>query len=185
MSLDDSRIRVTQTPNPDAYMFHVSEALISSGTHEYYANSDTSDSPLAELILKNDGVELLLIASRFITVRKYKESGWDDLLDQVSEALSQFLDSGEMAVFEQADDSTPTALGPIEERILELLDEEIRPAIAQDGGDVVYHGFENGIVKLELIGACGTCPSSTATLKYGIQNLLMEEIPEVAGVEQV
>ena len=185
MSIDDSRIRITQTPNPDAYMFHVTEALISSGTHEYYADSDTTQSPLAELILKNEGVELLLIASRFITVRKFREQSWDDLLEQISNSLSKFLDSGEMAVFEQENKEDMTELSPVEEQILVLLDEEIRPAIAQDGGDVVYHGFENGIVKLELIGACGTCPSSTATLKYGIQNLLMEEIPEVAGVEQV
>ena len=185
MSLDDSRIRITQTPNPDAYMFHVTEALIPSGTHEFYANADTSQSPLAELILKHDGVELLLIASRFITVRKYKESSWDTLLESVSTSLSSFLDSGEMAVFESTQDAPQAELGPVEEQILALLDEEVRPAIAQDGGDVVYHGFVDGIVKLELIGACGTCPSSTATLKYGIQNLLMEEIPEVTGVEQV
>ena len=65
------------------------------------------------------------------------------------------------------------------------MDEEIRPAIAMDGGDLVYHGFEEGIVRIQLTGACGTCPSSTATLYYGVQNLLMEEIPEVQGVEQV
>ena len=185
MSIDDSRIRITATPNPDAFMFHVSESLISSGTHEFYANADTSQSPLAEKILQHDGVELLLIASRFITIRKHKEASWDDLLESIADSLAAFLDSGEMAVFESTDQSTPSNLGPVEEQILALLDEEIRPAIAQDGGDVVYHGFENGIVKLELIGACGTCPSSTATLKYGIQNLLMEEIPEVVGVEQV
>lgn len=185
MPNNDLRIRITTTPNPDAYMFHVSESLIPSGTHEFYSDSDTSNAPLAEHLFKNDGIELILIASRFITIRKHKHVNWDPLADNINQSLLSFLDSGEMAVFETAPNHEQGPISPLEERILSILDTEVRPAIAQDGGDVVYHGFEDGIVKLELIGACGTCPSSTATLKYGIQNLLMEEIPEVISVEQV
>ena len=92
-----------------------------------------------------------------------------------------------MAVFEtpQPENLSTEARSEVEQKILELLEEEVRPALAQDGGDVVFRGFTDGIVQLELIGACGTCPSSTATLKHGIQNLLVEEIPEVLAVESV
>ena len=91
-----------------------------------------------------------------------------------------------MAVIEtDPKDKAPVNRSELELKILELLNEDVRPAIAQDGGDLIFHGLEDGIVKLELIGACGTCPSSTATLHFGIQNLLMEEFDEVKGVEQV
>lgn len=186
MNQSDSRVRIVKTPNPDAYMFHVSETLIPSGTREYHQGADTSDSPLAESLLNLENVELVLIASRFITVRKLSDKEWDPLSDAIFGCIINFLDSGEMAVFEQQlEADVPTNLSEVEIKILEILDTEVRPAIAQDGGDLIYHGFEDGIVHLELIGACGTCPSSTATLKYGIQNLLIEEIPQVRGVEQV
>lgn len=185
MTNDDNRVRITTTPNPDAYMFHVTETLIPSGTFEFYADSEKSHAPLAERLFENEGIELVLIASRFITIRKHKEVDWEPLADDVYEALLSFLDSGEMAVYEVAEKQEQAPLGPVEEQILSILDSEVRPAIAQDGGDFIYHGFKNGVVLLELIGACGTCPSSMSTLKYGIQNLLMEEIPEVTSVEQV
>jgi len=95
------------------------------------------------------------------------------------------LSSGQMAVLDSASHATPAELTEIEEKIVTILNEEIRPAIAQDGGDLTYMGFEDGVVKLQMIGACGTCPSSTMTLKMGIERLLMEEIPEVRAVEQI
>ena len=104
---------------------------------------------------------------------------------KVETILEEFLKSGELAVSETEETKEHFVTSDVEAKILSILQSEIRPAIAQDGGDFIYHGFENGIVKLELIGACGTCPSSTATLHYGIQNLLMEEVPEVTGVEQI
>lgn len=90
-----------------------------------------------------------------------------------------------MAVVESEQTQREQANSDVERQILDILQEEVRPAIAQDGGDFIYHGFENGIVKLELIGACGTCPSSTQTLHVGIENHLMNEIPEVKGIEQI
>ena len=183
--MSEATIRVVETPNPDAYLFRVTETLVGSGTFEFLKGSDTSDAPLAERILCIDGVELILIAPRFITVRKLTEASWDPLASVVASTLNEFLLSGEMAVIEQAALS-PEAASELEAQVIEILNEDIRPAIAQDGGDVVCHGIENGIVKLELIGACGTCPSSTATLQYGIQSLLMEEFPDdILGVEQI
>ncbi len=178
-------IRTTPTPNPDAYLFQVQETLIPSGTYEYFHDQDLSNSPLAESILLIEGLELLMVAPRFITVRKFSDETWDDLLDEVIDTFEEFLQSGQMAVIESEQNVIEKASSELEKQILDILQEEVRPAIAQDGGDFIYHGFENGIVKLELIGACGTCPSSTQTLHVGIENHLMSEIPEVQGIEQI
>ena len=173
------------TPNPDAIMLKVQETLVPSGTHEFTRDDDTAGSPLAAALLDLDGIELVLIAPRFVTLRKSPESDWPDLIPDAKTAMRTFLQSGQMAVLETESGIDPAKLGAIEQKILKLLDEEIRPAIAMDGGDLTYIGFEDGIVKVQMIGACGTCPSSTATLKMGIERLLMEEVPEVLSVEQV
>ncbi|MCK6502319.1 NifU family protein [Myxococcota bacterium] len=175
------------TPNPDALMFRVDEVLVPSGTFEYTDPARArTDAPLAARLLQLDGVELVLIAPRFVTVRKAEAVRWPEVVPVVKRAIREFIWSGEMAVFDTA--AGPASggdLGAIEQRILQLLEDEIRPALAQDGGDVTYVGFEAGIVHLRMIGACGSCPSSTATLRQGIEALLREEIPEVLGVEQV
>lgn len=179
-------VQSVPTPNPDALMFRVGEVLVPAGTHEFKRGQDTSDAPLARQLLAIDDVELVLIAPRFVTVRKHPSGDWMALEPAVIDAMTAFIDSGDMAVIDTGTPAAPT--GPrteVEKRILELLDEEIRPAIAQDGGDVTFEGFEDGIVYLRMIGSCGTCPSSTATLKMGIERLLKEEIPEVEAVENV
>ncbi len=174
------------TPNPDALMFRVEEALVPTGTFEYTdADAAADDSPLAGQLLAVGGIELVLIAPRFVTIRKQPQTRWPDLVPRIKRTLREFIWSGEMAVFDVAVDATPQEVSEVERRILTLLDDEIRPAIAQDGGDVTYMGFVDGVVQLRMIGACGTCPSSTATLKMGIEALLCEEVPEVRAVEQV
>lgn len=178
-------VTVVPTPNPDAYMFRVPETLVASGTYEFSAGEDISMSPLAQHLFTLEEVALILITPRFITVRKHPDCDWEPLCDTIVQILESFLQGSEMAIFEAPSQHSVQERTDIEKRILALLDEEIRPAIAQDGGDVVFHGFEEGIVRLELIGACGTCPSSTITLKDGIQRLLIEEIPEVLAVESV
>lgn len=177
------RVQTVPTPNPDAKMFRVQEALVPTGTFEFKDLAGTGDAPLAAQLLGLRGIELILIAPRFVTVRKQPAEDWSSLEPAVTAQINAFLDSGEMAVLDQVIRKDPRVRTAIEERILAVLEEEIRPAIAQDGGDVVYLGFEDGIVRLKLIGACGTCPSSVTTLKMGIERLLMEEIPEVRGVE--
>ena len=176
------------TPNPDALMFRVEEALVPTGTWEYRRErlvpGGPEDSPLAQRLLALAGVDLVLIAPRFVTVGKDPDARWPDIVPSVKEELRALISSGEMAVFDQGVDG-PQATSELEARILAVIDDEIRPAIAQDGGDVVYGGFEDGIVKLQLIGSCGTCPSSVTTLKMGIERMLMEEFPEVSGVEQM
>lgn len=178
-------IDTVPTPNPDAIMLKVQETLVPSGTHEFTKDDDTEGAPLAALLLAIDGVELVLIAPRFVTLRKHTEREWPDLIPDAKQALRTFVASGEMAVLETEATLNPAQVSEIEQHINRLLDEEIRPAVAMDGGDINYVGFENGIVQVQMAGACGSCPSSTATLKMGVERLLMEEIPEVRGVEQI
>jgi len=178
-------IDTVPTPNPDAVMLKVQETLVPTGTYEYTPQSDTTGSPLAHALLALDGIELVLIAPRFVTLRKATHQAWPDIVPAAKTAMRDFLRSGEMAVLDTNSRPTAGALSEIEKKIVTLLDEEIRPAIAQDGGDLTYMGFEDGVVKLQMIGACGTCPSSTMTLKMGIERLLMEEVPEVRAVEQI
>ena len=185
--IESIQVSSVPTPNPDALMFRVEEALIPSGTFEYTVlERARADSPLAARLLTVTHVELVLIAPRFVTVRKAEDARWPDVVPQIKRAIREFIWSGEMAVFDTAASALAGAdMGEVEQRILQLLEDEIRPALAQDGGDVTYVGFEAGIVHLRMIGACGSCPSATATLKQGIEALLCEEIPEVRGVEQV
>ena len=179
-----ANVAVVPTPNPNAMMFKVDEALVASGTFEARREDDLSQLPLAGTLLAHEGTELVLIAPRFVTVRKHAEASWMALRPVLVRSLIEFLDSGEMAVVDSAHATVHTPASQVEQRILQLIDDEIRPAIAMDGGDIVYRGFEDGIVKVQLVGACGSCPSSVTTLKMGIERLLVEEIPEVHAVEQ-
>ena len=172
-------IDTVPTPNPDAIMLKVQETLVQSGTHEYTLNDDTADAPLATQLLSIEGIELVLIAPRFVTLRKNPDSEWPDLIPAAKQELRSFLESGQMAILEADGSPNSAAASEIEQKILRLLDEDIRPALAMDGGDLNFIGFENGIVRIQMVGACGTCPSSTATLKMGVERLLMEEVPEV------
>ncbi len=174
------------TPNPDALMFRVDEALVPTGTYEYHLGQPTADSPLATRLFQIDGVEMVLIAPRFVTVGKVPSAEWPEIVPFAKNTLRELLANGEMAVVDEALATVATgSLSDLERRILQLIDDEIRPAIAGDGGDVVYGGLEDGVVRLQLIGSCGTCPSSTATLKGGIERMLMEEFPEIRAVEQI
>ena len=179
-------VRTVPTPNPNALMFRVDETLVPTGTFEYHTLEEAKGSPLAQVLLAIDGVDFVLVAPRFVTVTKKNDVPWPDVVPTVKDRMRAFLLTGEMAVLD--DGSEPTAgpeLGELEQRIIQLIDEEIRPAIAMDGGDITFMGFVDGIVHLRLVGACGTCPSSTTTLKMGIERMLCEEVPEVRGVEQV
>ncbi|MDP2313264.1 MAG: NifU family protein [Pseudomonadota bacterium] len=172
------------TPNPDALMFKLQETLVPSGTFEYRTAGQASDAPLARRLFDLAGVTSVLIAPRFVTVNKDPLLTWPELVPQVKAAIRDFLESGDMAVPE-----TELDLGqysdPVERKVVSILDEFIRPAVAQDGGDIIYRGMEDGIVLLKLIGSCNSCPSSTVTLAQGVERMLLEEVPEVRGVRQV
>jgi Fe-S cluster biogenesis protein NfuA len=178
-------VRTVPTPNPNALMFRVDETLVPTGTFEYHSVDEAKGSPLAQVLLRIDGVEVVLVAPRFVTVTKKTETPWPDVVPPVKDRIRAFLLTGEMAVLDDASQApAQQELGEVERRIMQLIEDEIRPAIANDGGDITYMGFVDGIVHLRLIGACGSCPSSTTTLKMGIERMLCEEVPEVRGVEQ-
>lgn len=177
-------IDTVPTPNPDALMFKVPEVLVPTGTFEFQSLGQASDAPLPRRIFDIPGVRTVLVAPRFVTVNKETDVAWPMLVPTIKDAIRDFLDSGDLAVPEDLHPGVGTA-DPLARRVVELLDEFIRPAVAQDGGDIVFRGIEDGVVLLKLIGACGTCPSSTATLQLGVERMLLEEIPEIRGVRQV
>ena len=182
--LDSIPVDTVATPNPEALMFRLNELLIPKGTYEFSSDDDKKHAPLAQQLFEVEDVELVLIAPRFVTINKLEAALWRDLVPQIKLILRKFLVSGELAVIEN--EATPAApTSDVEARIIEVIEEQIRPAVAGDGGDVTFMGFEDGIVKLRLTGACAGCPSATATLQFGIQSLLTEEVPEVQGIEQV
>jgi Fe-S cluster biogenesis protein NfuA len=177
-------IDTVPTPNPDALMFRVQEMLVPSGTFEYRDRAQASDAPLPRRFFDLPGVVSVLVAPRFVTINKDAEVTWPELVPQVKAALRDFLDSGDMAV-PDSDLALGDLADPVERKVVQILDEFIRPAVAQDGGDILYRGMEDGIVLVKLIGSCSSCPSSTATLALGVERMLLEEVPEVRGVRQV
>lgn len=172
------------TPNPDALMFKLQEILVPTGTFDYRSAGQASDAPLPRRLFDLPGVTSVLVAPRFVTVNKDPAILWPELVPQIKAAIRDFLDSGDMAVPDGELDYAHIT-DPIERRVIQLLDEFIRPAVAQDGGDIIYRGIDDGVVLVKLIGSCSSCPSSTATLAMGVERMLLEEIPEVRGVRQV
>ena len=172
------------TPNPEALMFRVQEMLVPNGTFEYRSAGEASDAPLPRRIFDLPGITSVLVAPRFVTVNKESEVPWPELVPQIKAAVRDFLESGDMAV-PDSDLAVAQYTDPVERKVVKLLDEFIRPAVAQDGGDIMYRGLHDGIVHVKLIGSCASCPSSTATLAMGVERMLLEEVPEVRGVLQV
>lgn len=177
-------IDTVPTPNPEALMFRMHEVLVPVGTFEYRSSAQASDAPLPRRLFDLPGVVSVLVAPRFVTVNKDPRVPWPELVPQIKAAIRDFLDSGDMAVPDE-DMAVGHYADPVERKVVKILDEFIRPAVAQDGGDIIYKGLDDGIVLLQLIGSCSSCPSSTATLALGVERMLLEEVPEVRGVRQV
>ena len=173
------------TPNPDALMFKVETPLVERGTYEYGSAERAENSPLARRLFALEGVSLVLVTSRFVTVNKHSRD-WPELVPEVKSVLRAHLESGEPAVAEDAKLQAVDTSSELARQVVELIDEEIRPALAQDGGDCQFVGLtDDNVVQVRLIGACSSCPSATATLALGIERLIVEEFPDVEGVIQV
>lgn len=181
-------IQTEETPNPNALKFLPGEA-VSPGQTVYIANAaDAGRSPLAEVLFKIAGVEAVFLGDEFITVTKNAESRWEILKPMILTEIMDFYVTGKAAAAAGA--GTPASYNqqdydendPIVKQIRELIDTRVRPAVAMDGGDIIFRNFKEGIVELEMHGACSGCPSSTATLKDGIENMLKHYIPEVKEV---
>jgi len=183
-------IQLEWTPNPSTLKYVVDRRLVSSGAVSITSLQAAEEkSPLALKLMGIKGVTAVMVGSNFITVTKGDEGEWDELNDAVMGTLDEHLGAGLAAVNEEAIAAARTqtagAGGSVEARIQEILDAEIRPAVAQDGGDITLDRFEEGIVYLHMKGSCAGCPSSTATLKMGIETRLRELVPEVSEVVSV
>lgn len=182
-------IQLEWTPNPSTLKYVVDRRLVSSGAVNITSKEAAAEkSPLARKLMDIVGVTAVMIGSNFITVTKGEEGEWDELNDAVMATLDSHLSANEPVVDEAAVAAARQAAGAagsVEERIRDILDNEIRPAVAQDGGDITLDRFEEGIVYLHMQGACAGCPSSTATLKMGIEGRLRDAIPEVTEVVSV
>eukprot|EP00050_Salpingoeca_kvevrii_P007200 m.294482 g.294482 ORF g.294482 m.294482 type:complete len:261 (-) comp13001_c0_seq1:891-1673(-) len=181
-------IQTKDTPNPNSLMFLPGCDVLPTGTREFDSTEGARESPLARQLLRLDGVKSVFFASDYVSIVKDDDMSWSLLKPHVFAVLMDFFSSNQPVLIESAASSDTT---PGEEdddivlQIKELLDTRIRPAVQEDGGDILYMGFENGIVKLKLQGACTSCPSSEVTLRHGVEQMLMHYIVEVDGVEQV
>lgn len=172
------------TPNPNSLKFISTKNFIEKGSFYFSSPSSAIPSPLAQRLFSLPDVKGVLIAVDFVTITRTENSrSWEDLTGPITSILEEHLTSGEPAVM--GTQQAPETSSEIEKRILAILDEQIRPLVARDGGDIVFHSFLDGVVKLTLQGACASCPSSTATLKAGVERMLKEYIPEIKEVLSV
>lgn len=181
-------IQTEQTPNPATLKFLPGRAVLDNGTFDFPDAEAGARSPLARRLFDVDGVARVFLGSDFVTVTKAADIDWPVLKPAVLGAIMEHFTSGEPVILggEAAAEAAPAeGEGEIEAQIRELLDTRVRPAVAQDGGDIVFQRFEDGVVYLHMQGSCQGCPSSTATLKMGIENLLRHYVPEVSEVRAV
>jgi Fe-S cluster biogenesis protein NfuA len=179
-------IQTEATPNPLTLKFLPDVPVLETGTAFFTNVEDAGISPLALELFAVDGVTAVFLGSDFVTVTKSEDSEWESLKAPLLTTLMDFFVAkktvmGSAKKTVEIDENESDLI----KQIRELIDTRVRPAVAQDGGDIIFHGFEDGIVQLELHGSCSGCPSSTITLKNGIENMLKHYIPEVIAVEAV
>lgn len=181
-------IQTESTPNPATLKFLPGQDVLGTGTADFPDADAAASSPLARAIFGAEGVTGVFLGSDFITVTKADSVDWAHVKPAILGAILEHYQSGRPAIEGEAAQSHASHDGPdgeIVTQIKELLDTRVRPAVAQDGGDITFHGFDRGVVYLHMKGACAGCPSSTMTLKMGIENLLRHYIPEVTEVRPV
>ncbi len=183
-------IQTESTPNPATLKFLPGQSVLGAGTADFPSPEGAETSPLATRIFSVDGVAGVFFGADFVTVTKSETVEWDHIKPAILGAIMEHFQSGQPVMADNATTASGHADhdGPDSEivgQIKELLDTRVRPAVAQDGGDITFHGFDRGVVYLHMQGACAGCPSSTLTLKMGIENLLRHYIPEVTEVQPV
>jgi len=172
------------TPNPNSIKFLPGKTVSNYGSFEI-TKKDQTNNDLIRNLLSVNGVEGIFLGKDFISINKYDNVSWDEIKHIAISLINDFYSSGKECVIENSLDEGKGDLEEIEKKIVKILDQKIRPAIAKDGGDIKFKEFKDGIVKVQLQGSCSGCPSSTMTLKQGVQNLLCHYIPEVKEVEAV
>jgi len=182
-------VEIEQTPNPDTLKFLPGKKVSEVGPIEFLKNDKSIKKvPLANKILSLEGTVMVFFGENFITVKKEKELNWKDLKHSVISEINHYYSEGNDVVVKKNLIESQTSpkrdeSNEIVNKINEVLDTKIRPAVAKDGGDIIFKSFKNGVVMVELKGSCSGCPSSIMTLKQGVQNLLCHYIPEVKKVE--
>jgi Fe-S cluster biogenesis protein NfuA len=180
------RMHAERTPNPNSIKWVMGKRIVEgTASASFEAPPARAVSPLAHELFSVDGVVAVFFAANFATVSKREEAEWVDLAQPIVDALKSHLGSGEPALGPGYQAVAVEAGGVLVQRIRRVLDDEIRPAVARDGGDIVFVGFREGVVELQMRGACSGCPSATATLKMAVESRLCEEIPEVREVVAV
>lgn len=184
---DALNISAQITPNPNTLKFVLNKIIIPNGSIDFSTEDRAKNSPIAENLFKIDGVVGVMVGVNFVSVSKSYTVDWASLAEPVTDTIKSTFENNTVLVNPDLLQKMQESAGAdtIEARIREILDQEIRPAVAMDGGDIVFEGYEDGIVSLHLQGACSSCPSSTLTLKMGIENRLKEEFPEIVEVIQV
>ena len=172
------------TPNPNSLKFLPGKAVSNEGSFEITKKDETNNELIRNLLSVN-GVEGIFLGKDFISINKYDDFSWDEIKHIAISLINDFYLSGKECVIERNLQENNNELKDIEKKIVKILDEKIRPAVAKDGGDIKFKEFKNGIVKVQLQGSCSGCPSSTMTLKQGVQNLLCHYLPEVKKVEAI
>ena len=170
------------TPNPNSLKFLPGKNVSNKGSFEI-TQKDQTNNELVKNLLSINGVEGIFLGKDFISINKYDDTSWDEIKHIVISLINDFYSSGKECVVENTLIENNENLKDIEKKIVQILDEKIRPAVAKDGGDIKFKEFKDGIVKVQLEGSCSGCPSSTMTLKQGVQNLLCHYLPEVKKVE--
>ncbi len=184
------KIEVENTPNPETLKFLINRQIVANDIAISFNNIDDAlNSPLAQHMLHIDGVKSVFLASNFISITKKEDFDWTGLDVKIHIAIMDHISAGYPIIIESRNDKSigiPHELQTeIEKQINAVINEKIRPAVQGDGGDVIMHAFKDGIVYLEMQGACSGCPQSIFTLKAGIEKTLKHFIPEVISVEQV
>ena len=181
-------IQIETTPNPDSLKFLSEKTLSTVGTEEFKKEKmDEIKIPFIKELLSFKGVELILLSEKFLSIKKTKEVSWNELKPMVVSHLNDYFEQNHEPILRESKktEENSDANNETVNKIIEVLDTKIRPAVARDGGDIKFLSFENGVVKVQLQGSCSGCPSSLMTLKQGVQNLLKHYIKEVNSVEAV
>jgi len=182
-------VQTEQTPNPDTLKFLPGKKVSEVGPIEFLKNDKNIQNGLAKQILAIEGTSMVFFGDNFITVKKEKNQSWDNLKHGIISQINDFYLKGNDVVIKKTSDlPKQNSLESKDEviiKIKEILNNKIRPAVARDGGDIKFKSFKDGLVEVELQGSCSGCPSSTMTLKQGVQNLLCHYVPEVKKVEAV
>ena len=174
-------VQTEVTPNPNSLKFLPGKKVSNSGPYEI-TNKDETQNALVRNLLSINGVEGIFLGEDFISINKKEIIKWDEIKHIVISFIIDFYSEGKQFVIDESLEEQNSNLDELEQKIVKILDQKIRPAVARDGGDIKFKEFKDGVVKVQLQGSCSGCPSSTMTLKQGVQNLLCHYLPEVKEV---